>query len=96
VASPNPNAIGTPAKTQNPATPTKKMIRLILPSGFSQPFKSQNTAITRATDRIAANTVRKLLARASRRNANSAIRQIPTGNAAARQLLRICSAGVVI
>jgi hypothetical protein len=34
--------------------------------------------------------------RANRSNANSAIRQIPTGKAAARQLLRICSAGVVM
>ena len=85
-----------PANTQKPATPTKKMIRLILPSGFSQPFNSQNTAITTATDRMAPSTVRKSPARASRSTANSAIRQMPTGNAAARQLLRICSAGVVM
>ncbi len=34
--------------------------------------------------------------RASRRNANSAIRALPTGSAAARQTLGICSAGVVM
>ncbi len=34
--------------------------------------------------------------RASRRNANSAIRPTPTGSAAARQMLAICSAGVVM
>ena len=33
---------------------------------------------------------------AAEKNANNPIRQIPTGNAAARQLLEICSAGVVI
>ena len=36
--------MGTPAKTQKPATPTKKMIRLILPSGRSHGCASQNTA----------------------------------------------------
>src|SRR5258705_13246170 len=34
--------------------------------------------------------------RASRSNANSAIRPMPAGSAAARQTLEICSAGVVI
>ena len=44
---------GMPANMQKPATPTKKMIGLILSSGFSQPFKSQNTAMTSATERMA-------------------------------------------
>ena len=39
---------------------------------------------------------RTLPARASRSNANSAIRPMPTGSAAARQMLAICSAGVVM
>ena len=43
VASPKPNAIGTPANTQKPATPTKKMIRLRLPSGFSVALQRART-----------------------------------------------------
>jgi hypothetical protein len=34
------------------------MIRLRLPSGRSEPFSNQKTAITSATDTIAASTVR--------------------------------------
>src|ERR1700709_44103 len=51
IARPNPNAMGTPANTQNPATPTKKMMRLRLPSGRSGPFSSQNPAIAAAPAR---------------------------------------------
>ena len=72
------------------------MIRLRLPSGFSEPLSSQKTAMTSATDRIAATMVRTLPDRASRRKANSAISAMPTGSAAARQILAICSAGVVM
>ena len=72
------------------------MIRLRLPSGFSEPLSSQKIAMTSATDRIALSTVRTLLDRTSLRSANSAIRAMPTGSAAARQLLVICSAGVVM
>ncbi len=88
--------MGTPANTQKPATPTKKMIRLRLPSGRSDPFSSQNIAITTATDRMARSTMRTSPDRASRSSANSAIRPMPTGSAAARQMLGICSAGVVM
>jgi len=72
------------------------MIRLRLPSGLSDPVSSQKTAMTSATDRIAPSTVRTLPDRASRSNANSAIRAMPTGSAAARQMLAICNAGVVM
>ena len=88
--------MGTPAKTQKPATPTKKMIRLRLPSGRSHGCASQNIPISKPTDSTALNTTLILPARASRSNANSAIKPVPTGSAAARQILGICSAGVVI
>ncbi len=88
--------MGTPVKTQKPATPTKKMIRLILPSGRSQGCASQNMPISNATDSTAPSATLRSPARASRRKANSAIRPMPTGNAAARQMLGICSAGVVM
>ena len=88
--------MGTPAKTQKPATPTKKMTRLILPSGRSHGCASQKTAISSTTDSTAPSTIRASPLRASRNKANSAIRQVPTGSAAARQMLGICSAGVVM
>ena len=72
------------------------MIRLILPSGRSHGCASQNTAITAATDSSAASTVLRSPARSSRNSANSAIRPMPTGSAAARQMLAISSAGVVM
>ena len=72
------------------------MIRLRLPSGRSKGCASQKTPITAATEMIAASVVRRSAERNSRSSANTAIRQVPTGNAAARQVLEICSAGVVI
>ncbi|OIQ65684.1 hypothetical protein GALL_527570 [mine drainage metagenome] len=96
IASPNAKAIGTPANTQKPTTPTKKMTRLILPSGRSHGAASQKTATSSATDSTACSTSLMSPTLTSRSNANSAIRQTPTGSAAARQVLDICSAGVVI
>ena len=91
-----PNAIGTPAKTQKPATPTKKITRFRLPSGLSQGCASQNRPIRSATDSAATTTSLTSRWRASRSNANSAIRPVPTGSAAARQMFWICNAGVVM
>ena len=72
------------------------MMRLRLPSGRSQGWASQKIPITAATDNIAASVIRMSPARANRSNANKAIRQIPIGSAAARHVLDICRAGVVI
>ncbi|MGY3194506.1 hypothetical protein ACVIWU_003872 [Bradyrhizobium sp. USDA 4509] len=93
---PKAKPIGTPANTQKPTTPTKKMIRLRLPSGRSIGCASQNSPISAATVSAASRKVLKSPTRASRSSANSAIRQVPTGSAAARQVLDICSAGVVM
>ena len=96
IARPNANAIGTPAKTQKPTTPTKKITRLRLPSGRSHGVASQKTATRSATDSAALTTSLVSPTRSNRRTANSTIRPMPTGNAAARQLLEICNAGVVM
>src|SRR4051812_42467152 len=88
--------MGTPANTQKPVTPTKKMMRLILPSDRSQGPAAQNSAISSATATIAPSRILISPVRASRSRASSAIRQTPAGNAAARQILEICNAGVVI
>src|ERR1044071_918440 len=96
MASQKPNAIGTPENTQKPVTPTKKIMRLILPSERSQGCANQNSAISNTTAATAPSSVLTSPVRASRSRANSAIRPMPAGNAAARQMLEICSAGVVI
>ena len=88
--------MGTPAKTQKPATPTKKMTRLRLPSGRSNGSASQNRPITTATVATAVATIRQSAARSSRSKAKAAIRPMPAGSAAARHMLEICSAGVVM
>ncbi len=73
------------------------MIRLRLPSGLSQRLSSQKIAMTSATDRIAASMVRTLPDRGQPQEAQTAPSgAMPTGSAAARQILAICSAGVVM
>ena len=57
-----PDVVAPPEQKQ--ATPTKKRIRLILPSGRSQGCASQNIAITSATDRTAPSRVLTSPARA--------------------------------
>ena len=96
IASPNAKAIGTPANTQKPTTPMKKMTRLRLPSGRSQGAANQNSATSSATESAARITRATLPTRSSRSTAKIAIRQTPTGSAAARQVLEICSPGGVM
>jgi len=71
-----PKAIGTPANTQDPATPTKKMIRLMLRAGAA----TAATARTRDQQRHRQHGQQHgpdITRAPSRSNANSAIRPMP-------------------
>ena len=75
---------------------TKKITRLRLPSVRNHGCISQSAPITTATQTIAASNARTFRVCASRNNEKTAISAMPMGSAAARQILEICRAGVVM
>ena len=88
--------MGTPANTATATPPTKKISRLMLPSPCRTGWSRTMTATRAATRAKAPSTSRHLATSASRSTAETIIRPMPTGSAAARHEFGISRAGVVM
>ena len=88
--------IGTPDSTAAITISTKKTTRLRLPKGFNTGPSFQNS-VTRTAVRASDSTAwANSVCRHSRKQANRAIKDMPTGKALARHEPEISSAEVVI
>ena len=91
--------MGTPPNTQAATTPTKKTSRFRRPRSSKRPkmpFASTNAAMTAATTASAFQAAAFSPLRTKRSTEKTAISTMPAGSAAARQMLEISSAGVVM
>ena len=98
VSAPRPKqkAIGTPMARKNATKPTRKMRMLMWPSAGRDGETSHSSAPAPAITTAATEISEGLAARSVSRSASSAIRPMPTGRAATRQLMGMLSAAEVM